>query len=83
MRKLLLFVCLAFMSLITDAQVVKSVNVEEAGTLQALLGNDYLNITDLTVTGNLNGTTSLPCVQCVVSTRVRSRLARERWRNWI
>ncbi len=55
MRKLLLFVCLAFMSLITDAQVVKSVNVEEAGTLQALLGNDYLNITDLTVTGNLNG----------------------------
>ena len=51
MRKLLLFVCLAFMSLITDAQVVKSVNVEEAGTLQALLGNDYLNITDLTVTG--------------------------------
>ncbi len=55
MRKLLLFVCFAFMALATNAQVEKSVNVEEAGTLQALLGADYLNITDLTVTGNLNG----------------------------
>lgn len=55
MRKLLLFVCFAFMALATNAQVEKSVNVEEAGTLQALLGADYLNITDLLVTGNLNG----------------------------
>ena len=32
------------------------IHVEEAGTLPALLGDDYEQITDLTLTGELNGT---------------------------
>lgn len=57
MKKFLL-VCMMAVSVAGQitAQVAKTVNVENAGTLDQLIGEDEkYTITDLTVTGNLNG----------------------------
>lgn len=54
-RTLCLILMCFFSTVITYAQVYKTVNVETAGTLSSLLTDEEKNtVTDLTVTGNLN-----------------------------
>lgn len=55
MKKCLFLILSILCSFTMSAEVSKTVNVEEAGTLKFLLGDDYLTITNLTVSGNLNG----------------------------
>jgi len=55
MNKFFLTALLAFIATVSYSQVSKTVNVEEPGTLKYLVGDNYLDITNLTVTGQING----------------------------
>lgn len=55
MKKLLLLLAIVSISYTINAQTSKTVQVTEAGTLQSLFSQDEMdNVTDLTITGNLD-----------------------------